>query len=225
MKNEETKEKKIILFQKQKPNAEGKKQTRKKTNQDEKNNKNNTKNLTKNKTSNMNKIETKTTLFSDNNKKKEINESENSFESKMFYEVNNKNNYNFNCPIKTINVYRNNYYNYTNNNIISNLLCDVSDDNKNIMVSELDLNISNSQATPRPDIIQPTQKQKILEKQNTEADFKTQLESNIIKILEKSNKKNNNINIEKNIISNKINDDENKNNKNENEINLNKVNI
>ena len=225
MKNEETKEKKIILYQKQKPNAEGKKQTRKKTNQDEKNNKNNTKNLTKNKTSNMNKIETKTTLFSDNNKKKEINESENSFESKMFYEVNNKNNYNFNCPIKTINVYRNNYYNYTNNNIISNLLCDVSDDNKNIMVSELDLNISNSQATPRPDIIQPTQKQKILEKQNTEADFKTQLESNIIKILEKSNKKNNNINIEKNIISNKINDDENKNNKNENEINLNKVNI
>ena len=31
MKNEETKEKKIILYQKQKPNVEGKKQTRKRS--------------------------------------------------------------------------------------------------------------------------------------------------------------------------------------------------
>ena len=68
--------------------------------------------------SNIYKITTGTTLFSDNNKK-EKNEAENSFEGKMFYEVNNlnKNSYNFNSPIKTINVYRNNFFNYTNNNI------------------------------------------------------------------------------------------------------------
>jgi hypothetical protein len=93
-------------------------------------------------------------------------------------------------------VYRNNFFNYTNNNLLSNLLCDVSDDNKNVMVSELDLNISNSQSqTIQPE--QPPPQRKILEKQNTEVDFKSQLQSNIIKILEKnivynSNNKNKN---------------------------------
>ena len=126
----------------------------------------------------------------------ESNEPDNSFESKMFYEVNSKNLLNFNTPVKTINVYRNNFFNYTNNNLLSNLLCDVSDDNKNVMVSELDLNISNSQSqTIQPE--QPPPQRKILEKQNTEVDFKSQLQSNIIKILEKnivynSNNKNKN---------------------------------
>jgi len=57
----------------------------------------------------------------------------------MFYEVNrkNKNTYNLNNPIKTINVYRHNFFNYTNNILISNLLCEVSEDNKNIMVMNL----------------------------------------------------------------------------------------
>ena len=133
MKNEEKKEKKP--FPTQKTTKETKKPTRKSTNQIEKYNKN-IKNMTniKNNISNIYKITTGTTLFSDNNKK-EKNEAENSFEGKMFYEVNNlnKNSYNFNSPIKTINVYRNNFFNYTNNNILSNLLCDVSDDNKNVI--------------------------------------------------------------------------------------------
>ena len=117
----------------------------------------------------------------------------------MFYEVNNinnnKNSYNLNSPIKTINVYRNNIFNYTNNNILSNLLCDVSDDNKNVMVSELDLNITNSQAPTPRQINEPPPQKRFLEKQNTEIDFKSQLESNIIKILEKNlvtNNENNN---------------------------------
>jgi hypothetical protein len=110
---------------------------------------------------------------------------DNSFESKMFYEVNSKNILNFNTPVKTINVYRNNFFNYTNNNLLSNLLCDVSDDNKNVMVSELDLNISNSQSqTIQPD--QPVPQRKAMEKQNTEVDFRSQLESNLIKMLEKN---------------------------------------
>ena len=119
------------------------------------------------------------------NNNNENNEPDNSFESKMFYEVNSKNLLNFNTPVKTINVYRNNFFNYTNNNLLSNLLCDVSDDNKNVMVSELDLNISNSQSQT----IQPEQavpQRKVLEKQNTEVDFRSQLESNLIKILEKN---------------------------------------
>ena len=124
------------------------------------------------------------------------NEPDNSFESKMFYEVNSKNILNFNTPVKTINVYRNNFFNYTNNNLLSNLLCDISDENKNVMVSELDLNISNSQSqTIQPE--QPAPQRKVLEKKNTEVDFRSQLESNIIKILEKnivsnSNNKNKN---------------------------------
>ena len=206
MKNEEKKEKKDKkILQKQKPSQENKKQIKK----------TNIKNMTENKITNQKnhipniyKIKG-TKLFNDDNieNKKETNEVENSFEGKMFYEVSNKNknNFNFNTPIKTINVYRNNFFNYTNNNLISNLLCDVSDENKNVMVSELDLNISNSRApTPRVDIIQPPQK-KFLEKQNTEVDFKSQLESNIIKILEKniipiSNNSNKNI-LEKKSIS------------------------
>ena len=173
MKNEEKK-----TFQKQKLNKEMKKPIRKNMNQKENNNKHIKKTSDiKNNMSNIYKIATGTTLFSDNNNKKEKDESVNSFEGKIFYEVNNKNTYN--NPIKTFNVYRNNFFNYTNNNMISNLLCDVSDDNKNVMVSELDLNISNSQApTPRPDIIQQPQK-RFLEKQNTEIDFKSQLEKNI----------------------------------------------
>ena len=111
---------------------------------------------------------------------------DNSFESKMFYEVNSKNILNFNTPLKTINVYRNNFFNYTNNNLLSNLLCDVSDDNKNVMVSELDLNISNSQTQTIQPEQQPAPQRKILEKQNTEVDFRSQLESNLIKILEKN---------------------------------------
>ena len=111
---------------------------------------------------------------------------DNSFESKMFYEVNSKNILNFNTPVKTINVYRNNFFNYTNNNLLSNLLCDVSDDNKNVMVSELDLNISNSQTQTIQPEQQPAPQRKILEKQNTEVDFRSQLESNLIKILEKN---------------------------------------
>lgn len=119
------------------------------------------------------------------NNNNENNEPDNSFESKMFYEVNSKNLLNFNTPVKTINVYRNNFFNYTNNNLLSNLLCDVSDDNKNVMVSELDLNISNSQSqTIQPE--QPAPQRKVLEKQNTEVDFRSQLESNLIKILEKN---------------------------------------
>ena len=119
------------------------------------------------------------------NNNNENKEPDNSFESKMFYEVNSKNIMNFNTPVKTINVYRNNFFNYTNNNLLSNLLCDVSDDNKNVMVSELDLNISNSQSqTIQPE--QPVPQRKILEKQNTEIDFRSQLESNLIKILEKN---------------------------------------
>lgn len=225
MKNEEKKEKKP--FPTQKPTKETKKPTRKSTNQIEKYNKN-IKNMTniKNNMSNIYKITTGTTLFSDNNKK-EKNEAENSFEGKMFYEVNNlnKNSYNFNSPIKTINVYRNNFFNYTNNNILSNLLCDVSDDNKNVMVSELDLNISNSQApTPRPENIPQPQK-RLLEKQNTEIDFKSQLESNIIKILEKNlannNSNNNKINMDKKPISQIITEE----NKDINVINLDKINI
>jgi len=72
----------------------------------------------------------------------------------MLYEANrkNKNAYNLNNLIKTINVYKNNFFNYTNNNLISNLLCEVSEDNKNAMVSELDLNISSSQS-PNPVLI------------------------------------------------------------------------
>ena len=121
-------------------------------------------------------------LTNNNNENKEP---DNSFESKMFYEVNNKNLLNFNTPVKTINVYRNNFFNYTNNNLLSNLLCDISDDNKNVMVSELDLNISNSQTqTIQPE--QPVPQRKVLEKQNTEVDFRSQLESNLIKILEKN---------------------------------------
>ena len=200
MKNEEKKEKKPT--QKQKLNTDSKKQTRKNTNnQEEKINKSN-KDTPSIKTNiqNIHKITTGTTLFSDNNiNKKEINGSENSFEGKMFYEVNskNKNGYNLNNPIKTINVYRNNYFNCTNNNLISNLLCDVSDDNKNVMVSELDLNISSSQTpTPRQDNVPQQPTKRFLEKQNTEIDFKSQLETNLIKILEKNlannNKKNNN---------------------------------
>ena len=119
------------------------------------------------------------------NNNNENNEPENSFESKMFYEVNNKNLLNFNTPVKTINVYRNNFFNYTNNNLLSNLLCDISDDNKNIMVSELDLNISNSQSQTIQHE-QPPSQRKVLEKQNTEIDFRSQLESNLIKILEKN---------------------------------------
>ena len=119
------------------------------------------------------------------NNNNENNEPDNSFESKMFYEVNSKNLLNFNTPVKTINVYRNNFFNYTNNNLLSNLLCDVSDDNKNVMVSELDLNISNSQSqTIQPEQAAP--QRKVLEKQNTEVDFRSQLESNLIKILEKN---------------------------------------
>ena len=225
MKNEEKKEKKP--FQNQKLNKENKKPTRKSTNQIEKYNKN-IKNMTniKSNMSNIYKITTGTTLFSDNNKK-EKNEAENSFEGKMFYEVNNlnKNSYNFNSPIKTINVYRNNFFNYTNNNILSNLLCDVSDDNKNVMVSELDLNISNSQApTPRPENIQPPQK-RLLEKQNTEIDFKSQLESNIIKILEKNLANNNDINNKIKTDKKQINQITTEENKDINVINLNKLNI
>ena len=119
------------------------------------------------------------------NNNNENKEPDNSFESKMFYEVNSKNIMNFNTPVKTINVYRNNFFNYTNNNLLSNLLCDVSDDNKNVMVSELDLNISNSQSqTIQPEQAAP--QRKVLEKQNTEVDFRSQLESNLIKILEKN---------------------------------------
>ena len=230
MKNDEKKEKKLLP--KQKLNTDSKKQTRKNTNnnQDEKNNKSN-KNTPSIKTNiqNIHKITTGTTLFSDNNNnnKKEINDSENSFEGKMFYEVNskNKNGYNLNNPIKTINVYRNNCFNYTNNNLISNLLCDVSDDNKNVMVSELDLNISSSQApTPRPDIVQQQPNKRFLEKQNTEIDFKSQLETNLIKILEKNIANNNKNNNDKNKIDKKNESfKENEENKNLNVIDLNKI--
>ena len=218
MKNEEKK-----TFQKQKLNKEMKKPIRKNMNQKENNNKHIKKTSDiKNNMSNIYKIATGTTLFSDNNNKKEKDESVNSFEGKIFYEVNNKNTYN--NPIKTINVYRNNFFNYTNNNMISNLLCDVSDDNKNVMVSELDLNISNSQApTPRPDIIQQPQK-RFLEKQNTEIDFKSQLETNIIKILEKNainNKNNYKINEDKKNECRKTKEE----NKNINIINLNKLKV
>ena len=186
MKNEEKKSN-----QKQKLNQENKKPTRKSTNQDEKKNKY-LKNMTntKNNMSNIYKIAAiGPTLYNDN--KKEKKESQNSFEGKMFYEVNNKSN-NYNYPLKTINVYRNNCCNNSNNYVISNLLCDISDDNKNVMVSELDLNISNSRVpTPRTDNIQQNQK-RFLEKQNTEVDFKSQLETNIIKILEKNLVNNNN---------------------------------
>ena len=41
------------------------------------------------------------------NNNNENKEPDNSFESKMFYEVNSKNIMNFNTPVKTINVYRN----------------------------------------------------------------------------------------------------------------------
>ena len=230
MKNDEKKEKKLLP--KQKLITDSKKQTRKNTNnnQDEKNNKSN-KNTPSIKTNiqNIHKITTGTTLFSDNNNnnKKEINDSENSFEGKMFYEVNskNKNGYNLNNPIKTINVYRNNCFNYTNNNLISNLLCDVSDDNKNVMVSELDLNISSSQApTPRPDIVQQQPNKRFLEKQNTEIDFKSQLETNLIKILEKNIANNNKNNNDKNKIDKKNESfKENEENKNLNVIDLNKI--
>ena len=186
MKNEEKKSN-----QKQKLTQENKKPTRKSTNQDEKKNKY-LKNMTntKNNMSNIYKIAAiGPALYNDN--KKEKKESQNSFEGKMFYEVNNKSN-NYNYPLKTINVYRNNCCNNSNNYVISNLLCDISDDNKNVMVSELDLNISNSRVpTPRTDNIQQNQK-RFLEKQNTEVDFKSQLETNIIKILEKNLVNNNN---------------------------------
>ena len=93
------------------------------------------------------------------------------------------------------------------------------------MVSELDLNISNSQApTPRPENIPQPQK-RLLEKQNTEIDFKSQLESNIIKILEKNlannNSNNNKINMDKKPISQMITEE----NKDINVINLDKINI
>ena len=237
MKNDEKKEKKLLP--KPKLNTESKKQTRKNTNnnQEEKNNKSNKNTQSiKTKIQNIHKITTGTTLFSDNNNinintnKKEINDSENSFEGKMFYEVNtkNKNNYVLNNPIKTINVYRNNYFNYTNNNLISNLLCDVSDDNKNVMVSELDLNISSSQTpTPRPDIAQQPPSKRLLEKQNTEIDFKSQLETNLIKILEKKMANNNNDNNENKNKIEKKNESfkENEENKNLNVIDLNKIDI
>ena len=237
MKNDEKKEKKLLP--KPKLNTESKKQTRKNTNnnQEEKNNKSNKNTQSiKTKIQNIHKITTGTTLFSDNNNinintnKKEINDSENSFEGKMFYEVNtkNKNNYVLNNPIKTINVYRNNYFNYTNNNLISNLLCDVSDDNKNVMVSELDLNISSSQTpTPRPDIAQQPPSKRLLEKQNTEIDFKSQLETNLIKILEKKMANNNNDNNDNKNKIEKKNESfkENEENKNLNVIDLNKIDI
>ena len=235
MKYEEKKEKKLLP--KPKLNTESKKQTRKNTNnnqnQEEKNNKSN-KNTPSIKTNiqNIYKITTGTTLFSDNNNinKKEINDSENSFEGKMFYEVNskNKNTYNLNNPIKTINVYRNNFFNYTNNNLISNLLCDVSDENKNVMVSELDLNISSSQTpTPRPDNVPQQPSKRLLEKQNTEIDFKSQLETNLIKILEKKMANNNNDNNENKNKIEKKNESfkENEENKNLNVIDLNKIDI
>jgi len=164
-------------------------------------NKSNYDNLLKNLNINSINLENKDLKKEQNtvNNDNENNEPENSIDSKMFYEVNNNNLLNFNTPVKTINVYRNNFFNYTNNNLLSNLLCDISDDNKNVMVSELDLNISNSQSQT----IQPEQpgapQRKILEKQNTEVDFKSQLQSNIIKILEKNIiSKNNNKNKNKN---------------------------
>ena len=104
------------------------------------------------------------------NNDNENNEPENSIDSKMFYEVNNKNLLNFNTPVKTINVYRNNFFNYTNNYLLSNLLCDISDDNKNVMVSELDLNISNSQSQTIQQDQPAAPQRKVLEKQNTEVD-------------------------------------------------------
>ena len=196
MKNEEKKEKK--KYQKQKINTEIKKPSRKETTQEEKTTKNIKGITSKNNIPNIYKLTTGANLFLNSNKN-EKNEASNSFEGKMFYEVNNinnnKNSYNLNSPIKTINVYRNNIFNYTNNNILSNLLCDVSDDNKNVMVSELDLNITNSQAPTPRQINEPPPQKRFLEKQNTEIDFKSQLESNIIKILEKNlvtNNENNN---------------------------------
>ena len=113
MKNEEKKVKKDKkILQKQKPSQENKKQIKK----------TNIKNMTENKITNQKnhipniyKIKG-TKLFNDDNieNKKETNEVENSFEGKMFYEVSNKNknNFNFNTPIKTINVYRNNFFIY-----------------------------------------------------------------------------------------------------------------
>ena len=183
------------------------------------NNNNNVNNVNNNNSNNNNN--------NSNNNNNENNEPDNSFESKMFYEVN-KNILNFNTPVKTINVYRNNFFNYTNNNLLSNLLCDVSDDNKKVMVSELDLNMSNSQSqTIQPE--QPAPQRKILEKQNTEVDFKSQLQSNIIKILEKnivnnSNNKNKNKNDKK--CASYKNTEENKfnNNKKEKKENINQTN-
>ena len=117
--------------------------------------------------------------------KKKNEEDDKMFENKMFYKVNNKNIINYNSPSKNINVNKNNFINYTNNYLLSNLLCDVSEDKK-VMVSELDVNISNSQ----PSTLQmekngapPFSQNKAAEKQNTESSFRNQLESNILNIL------------------------------------------
>ena len=230
MKNEEKNAKK--KYQKQKIIQEIKRPSIKETTQEEKNNNKNIIQInSKNNIPNIYKLTTGANLFL-NSKKTDKNEASNSFEGKMFYEVNNnntKNIYNLNNPIKTINVYRNNIFNYTNNNILSNLLCDISDDNKNVMVSELDLNISNSQApTQRSHNNEQQTQKRCLEKQNTEIDFKSQLESNIIKILEKnliSNNENDKNKSDKKRIAQKIRENNNNiNNVNNNDNNINDIN-
>ena len=113
---------------------------------------------------------------------------DNSIESKMFYDINKDNIINYNTPIKTKNIYRNTVFFYTNNELVSNLLCDEADDNKKVMVSELDVDISNSQSinnTSKPKFEIPPQPV-IQEKNNKENDFRTQLELNLKKILEKT---------------------------------------
>ena len=135
----------------------------------------------------------KSTNYETIQEKKKLSKNEeitdNSIDTKMFYDTNKDNNIvNYNTPIKTKNIYRNTVFFYTNNELVSNLLCDEADDNKKVMVSELDVDISNSQSinnTSKPKFEIPPQPV-IQEKNNKENDFRTQLELNLKKILEKT---------------------------------------
>ena len=152
------------------------------------------------------------------------------FDDKMnFYEVQKKDIINYLTPIKVNNIkyIENKSNNKSENNInnnknfhdeLSNLFLNISDDNKNIMVSELDIELSNSKSNNYTDY--KSNQNNLCESNNDkytnniniikkrELEFKKEIEQNLKKFLkynqENNNEKNNFNNIKENKIKDKL---------------------
>jgi len=152
------------------------------------------------------------------------------FDDKMnFYEVQKKDIINYLTPIKVNNIkyIENKSNNKSENNInnnknlhdeLSNLFLNISDDNKNIMVSELDIELSNSKSNNYTDY--KSNQNNLCESNNDkytnniniikkrELEFKKEIEQNLKKFLkynqENNNEKNNFNNVKENKIKDKL---------------------